>query len=76
MNIPSHSHGWERLTDLEIAQWVTEKDAMPIDWLLEETGELAKRGMKIKECAECRDKEVVYDHDYICILCRKGGRAD
>lgn len=46
---------------------------MPIDWVRDDPdGELVKRGIKIKPCADCGEQRMVQNHDYNCILCRKG----
>jgi len=72
---PIHSTGWSRLGDLELAQWYAEyndNSLATFEMLLSEgTRELEKRGMVLKNCSECGHRRMNYNHDYMCILCRR-----
>lgn len=73
---PIHSTGWSRLGDLELAEWYAEydnpKSQATFEMLVSEgTRELEDRGITIKECGECGHKRMNYNHDYMCILCRR-----
>lgn len=72
-----HSTGWSRLGDVELAEWHARQAESNLrvsrleQLLTEGTRELENRGITIKECGECGHRRMNYNHDYMCILCRR-----
>lgn len=58
------SSSWKYIPDLDLARMENP------DHLRVPREELERRGIAIGICPECEARQMIHDHDYICILCR------
>lgn len=66
------SSGFERFSDLEMAQWIKNKESMPYQFM----DMMKARGLIWDECQECGKDHLRHSHDFKCLLCREFERIN